>query len=326
MRQKIFEKPIVFVSKCLEHGHCRYDGSQINSHEIRRLTAYVDFIYDCPEMAIGLPSPREALRKIKTNQGERLVQSVSGTDMTEAMVAYVEEKTQELLRLDVDGMILKSRSPSCGIKDVKIYPSHGKVPSLGKHAKGMFAEGVQMAFQDVLIEDEGRLTNYRIRDHFLSHIFTRADFRKVRGEGKIQDLIAFHSRNKYLFMAYNQKELKVMGKIVANHEKNPWEQLVDEYGQHLALLLKAMPPSKRYVNVMMHILGYFSKQLTTNEKAGFLDLLEQFNNQQIPASAVMSVLKLWTVRFEEAYLLDQTIFEPFPKELITVSDSGKGRI
>jgi uncharacterized protein YbgA (DUF1722 family) len=77
---------------------------------------------------------------------------------------------------------------------------------------------------------------------------------------------------------------------------------------------------------MMHILGYFSKQLTANEKAGFLDLLEQFNNQQIPASAVMSVLKLWTVRFEEAYLLDQTIFEPFPKELITVSDSGKGRI
>ncbi|MBN2827253.1 MAG: DUF1722 domain-containing protein [Tissierellales bacterium] len=320
-------KPNVFISKCLEHGHCRYDGSQITSSEIKRMEPFINYYYTCPEMDIGLPSPRQALRKILTESGEeRLVFSQTGEDITEKMENYCNSKVDELIKLELDGMILKSRSPSCGIKEVKLYKSHGKTQSISNKSKGLFGEKMLKSFPDIMIEDEGRISNFNIREHFLTHIYTRASFREVKRSGAIKKLVKFHSNNKYLFMAYNQGQLKIMGKIVANHEKRPIHELMDEYEKNLSLLLNTFPQKRRNVNVLMHILGYFSNVLTMNEKAYFLDLLQQYSNNQIPVSGLMSVLRMWSIKYDMAYLLDQTIFEPYPKELITVNDSGKGRI
>jgi uncharacterized protein YbgA (DUF1722 family) len=55
-------------------------------------------------------------------------------------------------------------------------------------------------------------------------------------------------------------------------------------------------------------------------------LLEQYSKNQVPVSAVMSILRVWSIKYESEYLLGQTVFEPYPKELITVNDSGKGRV
>lgn len=322
-----YPRPNIFISKCLEHGHCRYDGSQITSPEIIRMMPYVNYIFACPEMAIGLPSPRQAIRLIINDKHEeRLVYSMTGEDVTEAMRAYSIAKAAELAEMELDGFILKSRSPTCGIKEVKLYKTHGKTQSISNKSKGLFAETIIEKFPLLAIEDEGRISNFNIREHFLTNVFSKAKFREVTRNGAMKDLVKFQSDNKYLFMAYNQTQLKQMGSLVANHEKRKFSDLIKDYEYHLSLLLKTVPQQKRNVNVIMHILGYFSKQLSAKEKAYFLDLLEQYGKQQVPVSALTSVLKLWAIRFETEYLLSQTIFEPYPISLITVSDSGKGRI
>lgn len=79
------------------------------------------------------------------------------------------------------------------------------------------------------------------------------------------------------------------------------------------------------INVLLHISGYFSEKLKKEEKQFFLDKVEQYKNKMIPLSSVLSLLESWAIRFDEEYLKTQTIFNPFPKKLIRVSDSGKGR-
>ena len=319
-----FERPKVVISKCIGFEHCRFDGSMINSNEVDQLKPYVDFMPLCPEMSMRLPTPRESLRLIKVEDKQRLVFTQSGVDMTEEMVGVAKESYNGIKAFQPDGFLLKNRSPSCGIKEVKVYNSIGKVPSISSKAKGMFSGFMMESFPEVIFEDEGRITNFNIRENFYTMIFTKADFRKVKEENTMNGLVQFHGKNKYLFMAYSQNQLKILGGIVANHKKRSLDEIFESYEKSLNKLLLKKPSGGQYINVMLHIFGYCSKALSEKEKAYFLDSLENYRNQHIPQSTVMAILWAWVIRFNEEYLIQQTVFEPFPKELIQVTDSGKG--
>ncbi|MBN2221055.1 MAG: DUF1722 domain-containing protein [Vallitaleaceae bacterium] len=319
-----FERPKLVVSKCLEFGHCRFDGSMIGCKEVSMLKEYVDFLPFCPEMGIGLPSPRESLRLVLKDGEHRLVMTKSGIDQTGAMQKFSEKSLKEIKAFGVDGFVLKGASPSCGTKEVRLYPSIGKVAMLSRKSKGIFGEIMMENYPNLLFEDEGRLSNFTIREHFYTAIFTKADFRRVKKLHAMKELVQFHGKNKYLFMAYSKSQLTVLGKIVANHEKLPLDDILNAYEENLDRLFKKNPTSGQFVNVMLHIFGYFSKELSAKEKAYFLDALESYRNKHIPQSTVMGVLWAWVLRFDDPYLLQQTVFEPFPKKLIQVTDSGKG--
>jgi uncharacterized protein YbgA (DUF1722 family) len=126
-------------------------------------------------------------------------------------------------------------------------------------------------------------------------------------------------------MAYNQQVLRRMGRVVANHERHSVDRVLDDYGGHLAEALARAPRFTAHVNVLMHTMGYFSGQLTSQEKELFLEYLEQYRAERIPLSAVVSVMRAWIVRFDDAYLMRQTYFEPYPAALVEITDSGKGR-
>ena len=322
-----YERPKVSISKCLGFGKCRFDGSMISSNEVEQLKEYVDFLPLCPEMGMGLPAPRESLRLIRDKKNEeknRLVTTKGGVDMTEEMLEFSKSAFTQLLEFQPNGFLLKSRSPSCGIKEVRLYGSIEKGASLNNKSKGIYAEFMMEKFPELVFEDEGRISNFNLREHFYTIIFTKADFRKTKKLGTMKALVDFHSKNKYLFMAYSQNQLSVLGRIVANHEKKAIDKTMEEYESNMNKLLLKMPATGKYINVMLHIFGYFSKNLTGSEKAYFLDSLENYRSQHIPQSTVMGLLWSWVLRFDEAYLKLQTVFNPFPKELIQVTDSGKG--
>ena len=319
-----YERPRVAISKCLNFGHCRYDGSMISSPEVEQLKEYADFMPICPEMGMGMPSPRESLRLILSNEEHRIVTNKTGLDMTGAMIEFSKEAASQLQEFEPDGFLLKSRSPSCGIKEVRLYSSIEKGPSLNNKSKGIYAEFMMDRFPELIFEDEGRMSNFTIREHFYTMIFTKADFRKVKAGNSMKALVEFHGKNKYLFMAYSQTQLTVLGRLVANHKKNPVQEVLREYETNLNKLLLITPSTGKYINVMLHIFGYFSKKLSEGEKAYFLDTLENYRSQQIPQSTVMAILWSWVIRFNEPYLTPQTVFRPFPKELTQMTDSGKG--
>lgn len=316
--------PTVLISNCIEHGATRYDGSMIGNPFVKKLKSYVTFIPVCPEVAIGLPVPREAIRIVLQDGQQKLVHSLTGGEVTEQMTTFSRNYIKKMGDQTIHGAILKSRSPSCGIKDVKMYKNIGKSPSSGQKTKGYFGGAVIDAYPDMAVEDEGRLTNFNIREHFLTRIYTMADFDQVKEKGTIKALIDFQSRHKYLLMAYHQAHQKSLGKLVANHEKFAVEDVLISYEDLLKKALANPLKHGRNTNMLLHIFGYFKDDLLSEEKSYFLDLLTQYNDKKVPFSVPLSLLGAWVIRFDETYLKGQSIFEPFPKGIIEVTDSGKG--
>jgi uncharacterized protein YbgA (DUF1722 family)/uncharacterized protein YbbK (DUF523 family) len=315
-------RPIVVVSRCLEFEPVRYNGQVIPYDFIRDLEPHVSYVPVCPELEIGLGVPRDPIR-IVTIEGEaRLLQPDTGLDVTDQMRTFSAEFVGSLGK--VDGFILKNRSPSCGITDVKIY--RGLEPSSSsERGAGFFGDAVLERFPGVAIEDEGRLRNYAIREHFLAKLFALARLRGVKKTGAMRELVRFQAENKLLLMAYNQKEMRELGRIVANADRSPFDALVANYERHFQAAFARVPRYTSVINVFEHAAGYFSKQLNRNEKAYYRKALERYRKRQVPVSAVTSILRAWIVRFDEQYLMPQTFFNPYPEDLMSVSDSGKGR-
>ncbi len=311
-----FVKPKVVVSKCLEFDHCRYNGDMITSQIVAKLKEYVDFLPVCAEVEIGLGVPRTPVRIVLDSGEYRLIQPASGKDVTEDMKLFCTNFLDSVG--EVDGFILKFRSPSCGLKDVKVYPSAGKSGAIKKTA-GYFGEAVLKRNPLLPIEDEGRLRNDRIKEHFLTKLFIFAAFRKVKSEGSMKDLVRFHTENKYLLMAYSQAELRKLGSIVANKEKKPFKELISDYEAHLYNAFMKPPRYTSNINVLMHALGHFSEKLSNGEKALFFDWIQKYREGRSSLCPAINTIRSWIVRFEDQYLMHQTFFEPYPEGLMEIN-------
>jgi len=316
-------KPKIFSSRCLGFAACRWNGETIPDRFIESLKPHVSFITECPEATIGLGVPRDPIRIVLEKDKYSLQQLNTGKDVTEEMEKFSKNFVSSIE--EVDGFILKDRSPSCGLKDVKVYRSLEPGSSVGK-TSGFFAKEVLDKFGHLAVETEMRLTNFNLRENFLTKIFLFAKFRALKAEPDMKGLVRFHAENKLLLMAYNQEELKVMGQIVANHQKKEVDVVFMDYREHLYKALAIPPKYTSNINVMMHALGYFSKKLSSEEKKFFLNTLEEYRREQAPLSVPLSLLRSYIVRFKEDYLMQQTFFEPYPAEFLAVRDSGKGRV
>jgi uncharacterized protein YbgA (DUF1722 family)/uncharacterized protein YbbK (DUF523 family) len=317
-----FAKPIVVVSRCLGFDAVRYDGSIIRDEFVRALEPHVTFVPVCPEVEIGLGIPREPVRIVEFDGVRRLVQPATDLDFTEKMENFT---ASFLDGLDaVDGFILKSRSPTSGLKDVKIYPRTAKTAPSGKGA-GFFGAAVLARFGHLAVDDEGRLKNLRLREHFLTKLYALASLRDAKRSGKAKDLVQFHAENKFLLMAYNQTRMQALGRIVAGAGRGHFAEAVAAYEEIFYAALARPPRYTANINVLMHGLGHFSKQLSHAEKAFFLDELESYRAGHVPLSVPLNVLRGYVVRFGDESLARQTFFSPYPEELMTPADSGKGR-
>jgi uncharacterized protein YbgA (DUF1722 family)/uncharacterized protein YbbK (DUF523 family) len=308
-----FSKPIVVVSKCITFEPVRWNGQIIASEFVEKLKPYVNFVPVCPEVEIGLSVPRDPIRIVLVNGEKRLLQPATGLDFTDKMTKFSDSFLDSLN--SVDGFILKSGSPSSGFKNVKVYPSIEKVSSVAK-SSGFFGGAVLQRFPNLAIEDERRLINPRIREHFLTKLFTLASFREVKKSRKVRDLVKFQSDNKYLFTAYNQKELRILGKLAANQEQKAFDETMADYEAHLYYALARTPSAGANINVMLKIMGYFSQQLSKDEKSFFLGSVDRYKAGRLPLSACMNVLKAWIVRFKQEYLSSQTVLDPYPEQLM----------
>lgn len=313
----MIDKPRVLVSRCLGFSPCRYDGQIVNVPFVKSLESYVDFIKLCPEVEIGLGIPRPSIRLVKKNGVCELYQPKTDKIVTKEMEEY---SCKTLEGIEVEGAILKGRSPTCGIKDVKVYYSFEKGPSSSKGI-GKFAEKVYDYFPYAAVEEEGRLTNLSIREHFLIKLFTNMRFKNSKELG-IKGLIDFHTKHKYLFMMYNQEKLKVLGNIIANQDKIPLEDVFSKYEENLILLLDEPIEKSRAINSLMHIFGYFSDDLKKEEKDFILDSFYKLREDQLHLGTLIHLMKGYVIRSGKDYLSDQYLWEPFPEELLDIRDSG----
>jgi len=315
-------KPIVHVSKCLGFARCRYNGQTINDYVVEQLKPFVEYHPVCPEVEIGLGTPREPIR-IVDSEGQRILyQPATGKDVTKEMSGFVKRYLNEIV--DVDGFLLKNRSPSCGPADVKVYTGMKKEARSGR-GSGFFGGAVVEGFSHTAVEDEGRLKNFTIREHFYTKLFASARLRRMKSDASMRSLVEFHSRNKYLLMAYNQARLRELGRVVANHEKRSLPEVLALYERTFLQAFAKPPKFTSMINVMMHAFGGLSKSLKPEERRFFLNSIEEFRDERIPLSTLIHLIEAWAVGQGNTYLLQQTVFRPFPKTLVEITDSGKGR-
>lgn len=310
-----FIKPIVVISKCLGFEPCRYNGVMETNEFIKKLSNYVEFKTICPEMSIGLGVPRNPIRLVKDKEYIKLLEPKTGKDYSKDMMIF----TQGFLKNigEIDGFILKSRSPSCGIKDVKVYSNINKGGNSVK-GKGMFANCIIDTYTNLPIEDEGRLRDFKIREHFLTKLYVLSNFRQIKKKKDLTLLKEFHNVNRLLFKAYNNKQFKEANNIVKKNNKDIFEK----YEEKLNLIFARTCRFTSKINVLLGVLEKFKDKLTEKEKNFMLDSIEKYRNGNMPFSVPLNLMKSYIIRFEDE-LLNQSFFMPYPEELFEIRDSGK---
>lgn len=303
----------VGVSSCLLGNEVRYNGQHQLDHFIKdTLGQWCDFIPVCPEVECGLPIPRETMRLVGDIENPRLLTSRSGTDHTQRMQSWIEKEMQILEKEDLVAFIFKTKSPSSGMRKVKIYNEAGQTISYA--GIGMFARAFIERFPDIPIEDNGRLCDTGLREKFIETIFVLQRWREAVSSGERKNLVLFHSRHKYTLMAHSNEKLKLLGKLIAQSGNLNFDDLVIEYRTILLQLLKLKKTRKKNYNVLLHLCGYFKTQLTSDEKSELLTEAKNYYNELCPLIVPLTLIKHYTMKYDEKYLKDQFYLHPHPIE------------
>jgi uncharacterized protein YbgA (DUF1722 family)/uncharacterized protein YbbK (DUF523 family) len=319
-----YPRPCIVISRCIEFDPCRYDGSKIPSTLVATLRSFADCIPVCPEVEIGLGIPRATVRIVRLEGRDHLLQPATGRDVTGEMTVFANRFLDSLP--PVDGFILKGGSPTSGTSGVRVYPSAEKSQAIERTA-GFFAREVLKRFSELPVEDELRLNNARIRDHFLTGIFTLAAFRTVEEKGEREDLATFHAANKFVLMACHQQLMREMGRLVASRAKKEPAELFFHYRHLLCAALAQTPRYTNNINVLQHVLGYFSKRVSGEEKAYCLRLIGRYKEGNATLAEPRDLLRSWVIRFGDPALMNQTFFAPYPVELTDMPEeiTDRGR-
>jgi uncharacterized protein YbgA (DUF1722 family)/uncharacterized protein YbbK (DUF523 family) len=303
------------ISSCLLGEKVRYDGGHKLDHFLTdTLGAYVDWVPVCPEVESGLPVPREAMHLIGDPVAPRVVTIRSGVDHTNRMRQWASKKVKLLAAEDLCGFVFKSRSPSSGMRGVKIYSPEGLPVSTGS---GIFAKAFQDRFPLLPVEDEGRLHDPALRENFIERIFAFKRWQEYMSSDKtVGGLVSFHASHKLLIMAHSPKHYSALGKLVADPKKYRREELFERYFATLMEGLQFLATIKKNTNVLQHMAGYFKQRLSSDEKQELQNVIENYHQGLVPLIVPITLLQHYIRTYNEKYLKQQVYLNPHPLELM----------
>jgi len=315
------EKIKIGISKCLLGVRCRYDkGHKEDRFITHKMGKYFDFIPFCPEEEV-LGTPRESIRLVSSDSGEtiRVLGNKTKTDVTQKLLDVSKDSIPLFKKNDISGFIFKAKSPSCGLYRVKLYRDDGH--SLDKKVNGVFAQTIIDSFDYLPIEDEARLNDSWLRENFIMELFCYSDLQNfLKSEPNMSDLVAFHTKYKFLLLSKNQDKYYKIGKLVGNQDKLEFSELLAKYREAFISLISEKSNVKQNINVLQHILGFLKDNLTKEEKREILESFEQFSEHLIPLIVPIKILNLLVIKYDIEYLKNQIYLNPYPDDLALRSD------
>lgn len=306
------------ISPCLLGSSVRYDGGhRLDPYLRETIGRYVQWYPVCPEVECGLPVPREPMRLMGNPEAPRMVTVDTGIDHTERLLTWLRQKIERLKAEALSGFVFKSRSPSSGLRDVNVYDDDGTV--VGKGA-GIFARAVIKSFPTMPVEDEEGLYDPEIRQGFFQRVLVYRRFNNML-HMRIDKagLIDFHTTHKLLMLAHSPEHYRRLGRLVARLNQHELDRLVETYIGLMSEGLKRPATVSSHVNVLQHIVGYFKRDLSTEERREMTTLIEQFRNGLLPLVVPLAILNLYARRLNVGYLLRQVYLNPAPEELMLMS-------
>jgi uncharacterized protein YbgA (DUF1722 family)/uncharacterized protein YbbK (DUF523 family) len=302
------------VSTCLLGEHVRFDGGHKRDRFlVETFGRYVEWVPVCPEVEAGLGVPRESMHLRRSGDQVRLVTTRTSVDHTDTMRRYAARRVAALNAHDLCGYVLKKNSPSCGMERVQIYGRRGPVAS----GRGLFAEALLQTFPHLPVEEEGRLNDPRLRENFVERVFA---YRRLRslfgGRWTIGRVVAFHTAHKLQVMAHSPQLYTDLGRLVAGAKAVPRPALRASYETRFMSALEVMATPKRHVNVLQHILGYFSDRLDSAARHELMEIIQDYRRGMLPLVVPLTLVRHYVRQFAIAYLQAQTYLDPHPKELM----------
>jgi len=302
------------VSACLLGARVRFDGGHKRSrYLIDELGAHFEFVPFCPEVAIGLGTPRPTIRLVGDPESPRVLGSRDdGLDVTDTLQAYSASRAQRLGGLS--GFVFKKDSPSCGMARVKVYRDTG-MPQ--RDGVGIFARAVQQANPLLPVEEEGRLNDSVLRENFVSRMFVYARWQALCQQGLSKKaLLDFHTRHKLLVMAHSPAVYRELGRMLARLDNADLDALADRYISRVMEVLKAQASRKRHVNVLQHVLGYLRKHVDADNRANLVDVIDDYRRGMVPLVVPVTLLQHHFRRNPHPYISQQVYMDPHPRELM----------
>jgi len=317
----IVSRPRLGISSCLLGKPVRFDGGhKRNNYLTGTLSEYFDFVSFCPEQAIGLPTPRKPIRLIN-NAGGADVRAVEVRDYsleyTQQLDDYARSVTPEMSGFS--GYIVKKDSPSCGMERVKVYGKENSPPD--KRGVGIFTARLMAQRPDLPIEEEGRLTDPRLRENFVTRVFTMFRWQALLSEGLTRaGLIEFHTRHKFLLLAHDETAYRELGRLLSDLSVKAVAADLDSFAaEYLRLLmvgLRRLARPGKHANVLMHVMGYVKNHLTSDEKAEMLEHIEAHRKNLVPVIVPITLLNHFLRKYPNDYIAGQYYLEPHPRELM----------
>lgn len=300
------------ISACLLGEQVRYDSSHKRSHFcIEELGQFVSYKAYCPEVAIGLPIPRKAIRQIKENDVIKVSHADGSGDVTKALQDYGKKVAKTIANLS--GYVFCAKSPSCGMERVKTYNANGH--TISNDSQGLFAQEIMRADPLLPCEENGRLNDAFLRENFILRIFAYTHWKKlVRSGLSKHKLLDFHSQYKYLLMSHDCIAYQELGRMLGQANTNI-AQLQAQYISLFMTSLKKIATRKSHTTTLQHLQGYFKKYLNKKQKQELNNSIHAFRTGLVPLLVPITLLKHYLNEYPNAYLSKQRYFEPYPQEL-----------
>ena len=308
------EKIKLGISSCLMGEPVRWNGGHSRDRYLTDILGhYVAYVPVCPEVECGMGVPRETLRLVGNPDHPNLVTSKTNVDHTHRMTEWARKRVKELEKENLCGFVFKKNSPSSGLYKVPVKNFKG-MPQ--KKGQGIFARIFTEHFPLVPVEEDGRLHDAKLRETFIEQIFALMRWRETSSKKKrLGSLIDFHTRHKLLIMSHSPTHLKMMGKLVAESKTLSAEDVFAQYEALLIAALRLKSTLKRNINVLQHIMGYFKKRLSPDEKQELLEIIEQYRQEFVPLIVPVTLLNHYVRKYKQPYLAQQFYLNPHPISL-----------
>ena len=305
----------VGISACLLGREVRYDGGhKRDPFLVETLGTFIEWVPVCPEVEAGFGTPRPAMRLLDDDGRVRLVTVDTGTDLTLQMDRYARRRVAQLEGERLSGYVLKKNSPSCGLERVKVYTTRGMPLRSGR---GLFAQRLLERFPHLPLEEEGRLTDPRLRENFIERVFAYARVQELfDGRWTVGSVVRFHTAHKLVLMAHSPQAYRDIGTLVATASELPRSEIRERYIEAFMGALSVMATRRRHVNVLQHMAGYLKKQLDPDSKAELHGAIDDYGSGYVPLIVPITLLRHYVRTHHIDYLAGQVYLEPHPKELM----------
>ncbi|MBA5761418.1 DUF523 and DUF1722 domain-containing protein [Vibrio sp. 404] len=304
----------VGISACVLGERVRFDsGHKLSRFVTNELSKHFEFVSVCPEVESGMPVPRPTIRLISDKERIALVESKDQSqNHTQSMLDFSATRIKQLSKQDLCGYIVCAKSPTCGMERVKVYGSN----MAEKNGIGLYTNELMQQMPWLPIEEDGRLNDPVLKENFVTRVFCLDDFyQSMQGEPTAGKIVAFHSRYKLTLMAHHPQSYKLLGKLVANIAHYDIDDFYQLYRNGLMQAMAIRASRKNNTNVLMHIQGYFKRDLKRQEKAELCNVIDSYRQGVLPLLAPMTLLKHHMNRYPDDYLQSQKFLNPYPEEL-----------